>query len=117
MASNFDDGKNSTFGRDLMNYISSKLPYSGFDITKMTDSLNPKYKYFEDTGLKRTETLAKHSVSQNYDYNNATLGNITSDKHYSQVMYANVQKDKAARVRDYRVMAAFSEVANALDEI
>lgn len=117
MASNFDDGKTSTFGRDLMKYISSKLPYSGFDISKMTDSLNPKYKYFEDTGLKRTETLSKHSISQNYDYNNATLGNITSDKHYSEVMYANIQKDKAARIRDYRVMAAFSEVANALDEI
>lgn len=117
MASNFDDGKSSTFGRELMNYISSKLPYSGLDVSKLTDTLNPKYRYFEDTGLKRAETLAKHSISQNFDYNNGSLGSITSDKHYSQVMYANIQKDKAARVRDYRIMAAFSEVANALDEI
>jgi hypothetical protein len=117
MAYNLDDGKGSTFGRDLMNYISSKLPYSSFDISKMTDTLNPKYKYFEDTGIKRTEALSKHSITQNFEYNNSSLGQITSDKHYSQVMYANIQKDKAARIRDYRVMAAFSEVANALDEI
>lgn len=113
----FDDGKTSTFGRELMNYISSKLPYSGFNVAKITDNLNPKYKYFEEVGIRRAEVLSRHSVSQNFDYNNASLGSITSDKHYSQVMYANIQKDKLARVRDYRIMAAFSEVANALDEI
>jgi len=117
MADNFDDGKTSTFGRELMSYISSKLPYTGIDVAKLTDSLNPKYKYFEDTGVRRSEVLARHSISQNFDYNNASLGQVTSDKHYSQVMYANIQKDKAARIRDYRIMAAFSEVANALDEI
>lgn len=117
MADNFDDGKTSTFGRELMNYISSKLPYTGIDVAKLTDSLNPKYKYFEDTGVRRAEVLARHSISQNFDYNNASLGQVTSDKHYSQVMYANIQKDKAARIRDYRIMGAFSEVANALDEI
>jgi hypothetical protein len=117
MAANFDNGNSSTFGRELMNYISSKLPYTGFDVAKLTDTLNPKYKYFEETGLRRAESLSKHSISQNFDYNNSSIGSITSDKNFSQVMYANIQKDKAARVRDYRVMAAFSEVANALDEI
>ena len=117
MANNFDDGKSSTFGRDLMNYISSKLPYSGFDVSKLTDNLNPKYKYFENTGTRRAEVLSRHSISQNFEFNNQSVGNITSDKRYSEVMYANIQKDKLARVRDYRIMAAFSEVANALDEI
>lgn len=117
MADNFDDGKTSTFGRELMSYISSKLPYTGIDIAKLTDTLNPKYKYFEDTGSRRAEVLSRHSISQNFDYNNSSLGQITADKHYSQVMYANIQKDKAARIKDYRIMAAFSEVANALDEI
>jgi hypothetical protein len=117
MADNFNDGKTSTFGRELMNYISSKLPYTGIDVTKLTDTLNPKYKYFEDTGTRRAEVLSRHSISQNFDYNNSSLGQVTSDKHYSQIMYANIQKDKAARIRDYRIMGAFSEVANALDEI
>jgi hypothetical protein len=117
MASDYNDGKSSTFGRELMSYISSKLPYSGFDVTKLTDNLNPKYKYFEHTGLRRAEVLSRHSVSQDFEFNNQSVSNITSDKRYSDVMYANIQKDKLARVRDYRIMAAFSEVANALDEI
>jgi len=117
MSNAFDDGKGSTFGRELMSYISSKLPYSGIDINDIAGKLNPKYKYFEDTGTKRAEVLSRHSVSQNFDYNNSGLGSITSHKKYGEIMYANVQKDKFARIRDYRMMAAFSEVANALDEI
>jgi hypothetical protein len=117
MASNFDDGKGSTFGRELMNYISSKLPYSGFSVANLTDTLNPKYKYFENTGTRRAEVLSRHSISQNFEYNNLSIGNISIDKRYGEIMYANVQKDKLARIRDYRIMAAFAEVANALDEI
>ena len=113
----YDTGKTSTFGRELMNYISSKMPYSGLNVSNMTDTLNPKYKYFENTGLRRAEVLSRHSISQNFDYNNASIGNISADKRYGEIMYANIQKDKLARVRDYRIMAAFSEVANALDEI
>jgi hypothetical protein len=66
---NSDDGKTSTFGRDLMSYISSKLPYGNFDVSELTDTLNPKYKYFEDMGTKRAEVLARHSISQNFEYN------------------------------------------------
>jgi hypothetical protein len=107
----------TSFRQELMNYISSKLPYSGFDTTQMVQNLNPKYRYFEDTGMKRAEVLSRHSISQNFDFNNETVGTVSSDKRYSEVMYANIQKDKLARVKDYRIMAAFSEVANALDEI
>jgi hypothetical protein len=107
----------TSFRQELMNYISSKLPYSGFDTNQMVQNLNPKYRYFEDTGMKRAEVLSRHSISQNFDFNNETVGTVSSDKRYSEVMYANIQKDKLARVKDYRIMAAFSEVANALDEI
>jgi hypothetical protein len=107
----------TSFRQELMNYISSKLPYSGFDTNQMVQNLNPKYRYFEDTGMKRAEVLSRHSISQNFEFNNETVGTVSSDKRYSEVMYANIQKDKLARVKDYRIMAAFSEVANALDEI
>jgi hypothetical protein len=117
MGFSFDDGRTSTFGRELMNYISSKLPYSGYDLSKVTDNLNPKYKYFETTGTRRAEVLSKYSISQNFEYNNNSVGSIVGDKQYSDIMYANIQKDKGARVRDYRIIAAFSEVADALDEI
>lgn len=112
-----DDGRTSTFGRELMSYISSKLPYSGYDVAQTTENLNPKYKYFQETGTRRAEALAKHSISQSSDYNETAVGNIAADKRYGEIMYANIQKDKAARIRDYRVIAAFSEVTDALDEI
>lgn len=117
MGFSFDDGKTSTFGRELMNYVSSKLPYVGYDLSKVTDNLNPKYKYFETTGTRRAEVLSRHSVSQNFDYNNQSVGRIGGDKGFSEIMYANIQKDKGARIKDYRIIAAFSEVADALDEI
>ena len=117
MDNTYDDGKSSTFGKQLMSYVMSKLPYSGLDVDHMADQMNPKYRYFENTGERRAEVLSKYSVTQNYEYNNQGVSNISSDKRYSQVMYANIQKDKAARIKDYRIMAAFSEVAKALDEI
>jgi hypothetical protein len=112
-----DDGRSSTFGRELMNYISQKLPYTGNTLASVTDSLNPKYKYFQNTGTQRAEALSRNSVTQSYDFNNQPLGTASNDKRYNDIMYANIQKDKPARIRDYRVMAAFAEVSDALDEI
>lgn len=110
-------GKESTFGRNFMNYIAAKLPYSGLQILDTTDMLNPKYKYFQNQGLRRPEVLSKYSVSQSNIYNNEGIGSIAGDKQYGEMMYANIQKDKGARMRDYRVMSAFAEVTDALDEI
>ena len=109
--SSLDDGRSSTFGRDLMNYISSKLPYTGFDITDATEQLNTKFKYFEGIGSRRAEALSRHSVSQNFEFNNTGVGAIQKDSRFSEIMYANIQKDKPARIRDYRIIAAFSEVS------
>jgi hypothetical protein len=45
------------------------------------------------------------------------VGVIDGNNSFGDMMYANVQKDKGARIQDYRVMAAFAEVSDALDEI
>ena len=45
------------------------------------------------------------------------VGAIAIDKNYHQFMYANVDEDKEKRLADYRIMAAYSEVGDALDEI
>jgi hypothetical protein len=110
-------GKDSTFGRNLMNYVASKMPYSNFEAIDATNNLNPKFKYFENQGLRRAEAIAKHSVSQSNEFNGLDVGQIGSDGRFSDMMYANVQKNKSARMGDYRVMAAFAEVSDALDEI
>ena len=111
-----NDGRTSTFGRDLMAYVQNKLPYSNIIDTE-NNNLNPKYKTFAESGLKRSEVLAKHSISSSNEFNNLAIGSMGKDTSFGQVMYANIQENKGPRLRDYRVMAAYSDVADALDEI
>jgi hypothetical protein len=112
-----DSNRESTFGRDLMKFISSKLPYQPVDVNDKINILNPKYEVFYDKGTKRDDALARQSVSNSTFYTDDLFGNIIRDKNYHEFMYANVQPDKIRRIMDYRVMAAFAEVADALDEI
>jgi hypothetical protein len=111
-----NDGRSSTFGRNLAAFIQNKLPYANIIDTE-NNQLNPKYKVFADAGLRRTEALAKNSVSISNEYNNLPIGSIGKDSSFGQVMYANIQENKGARLRDYRIMAAYSDVADALDEL
>lgn len=111
------DGRASTFGRQLMTYISNRLPFaSSRQLINDIGEVNPKFKHFYKTGSDRDALLSKHSISQIPSTTQGT-GAIQIDKNYHQFMYANVDHDKGKRLRDYRVMAAYAEVADALDEI
>jgi hypothetical protein len=113
--SNNEEG--STFGRQLMQYISSRLPFaSSQQILNNINEINPKFKHFYNTGTGKDAILSKHSISQ-LPTDKDVRGSIQIDKNYHNFMYANVDHDKGKRLRDYRVMAAFSEVSDALDEI
>lgn len=115
--SSTNDRGTSTFGKTLQKFISERLPYNSYSVIDVLSQLNPKYGLFQDTGSRRTEAIAKHSVSSSTGINETSLGAIASDNSITNYLYANIQADKAARIRDYRTMAAFSEVADALDEI
>lgn len=103
----------------LMRYIASRMPYSNAGIIDNILEVNPRFKDFYNTGSEKDEALVRHSISSAYPVIDATnpVGNIAIDKHYQQIMYANVEYNKIKRLRDYRVMGAFAEVADALDEI
>jgi len=109
--------KESTFGRDMVKFISSKLPYQPVNIEDQINTLNPKYKDFFDKGTKRDEALSRQSISSSLAFTDSLYANVVQNKDYHDFMYANIQPDKGRRLTDYRVMAAFSEVADALDEI
>ena len=108
-----NDGRAATFGRNLMTYISNRLPYA----SQEDDALNDKYKYFAKNGTQRAEALVRSSVTSSNPYNNLPLGDFGKDGSFQEVMYASLDQDKGARLRDYRIMAANNEVAEALDEI
>lgn len=112
-----DPNRESTFGRGLMKYISSKLPYQAVNIEDKINTLNPKYEDFFDKGTKRDEALSRQSVSSSLSFTDDLYASVLQNKDYHNFMYANLQPDKGRRLTDYRVMAAYSEVADALDEI
>jgi hypothetical protein len=100
----------------MTSYLKNRLPYN-YNVLDSDESKNTKYKYFQHVGMRRPEALAKNSVTLSNDYNNTAFSAIEQDKSFSNIMYATASEDKPGRMRDYRTMAAFSEIADALDEI
>jgi len=111
-----DSNRESTFGRELMKFVSSNIPYTGYRVIDRIAELNPKFEAFYDKGSKQQENLINKSISSVVQYDEPA-SNILRNKDFLEFMYANVQPDKGKRLTEYRVMAAFSEVSDALDEI
>lgn len=112
-----EPNRESTFGRDLMKFVASKLPYQAVDPLTKIKQLNPKYELFYQQGTDRSEALSRQSISNTPLYTDDMFANVIKHRDYHEFMYANIQPDKGRRLMDYRVMAAFSEVADALDEV
>lgn len=113
-----NSGKQSTFGRNFMSYVASRMPYSSNYITDGIQDLNPKYKHFHNSGgIKRDVALSRASVTQQTMTWDQGVGAVAIDKNYHSYMYSNVDQDKAKRLMDYRIMAQYAEVGDALDEI
>lgn len=110
------DNQGSNQGGFFKNLV-NKLPYQALDLNTVLAQLNPKYETFRDTGSRRTEALARNSIFYDNDYNNMPSGSIAKGSVYNDLVYANIQADKGPRIMDYRIMAAFAEVADCLDEI
>lgn len=110
------DGKSGTYDRNMQSYLKSKSPYN-YSLLDTDESKNTKYKYFQHVGMRRPEAIAKNSVALNNDFNNTAYSSIEQDRSFGALMYAAADENKPGRLRDYRVMSAFSEVSDALDEI
>lgn len=112
--------RSTSFGSGFLRGLSNRLPYANgnHQVVENLDTLNPAYKQFYRTGTDREEKLQKKSVSVPYSGNDvAEILQTLSERGYSDVLYASIDRDKGKRIREYRIMAAFAEMANALDEI
>jgi hypothetical protein len=112
-----DERKKSIFQSDIFKNIANKLPYQTPNIDDIMGKLNPKYEIFQDTGIKRTEALANQSILYKNDFNSVAHGEFGTETQYAELVYANIEENKNGRLRDYRIMSSFAEVAEALDEI
>ena len=112
-----DSEQRGFFQSGIFKNIANKLPYQTPNAKDLMQDLNPKYELFQDTGVRRTEALANQSVFYNNEYNNIASGQISTEGQYAELVYANIEENKAGRLRDYRIMASFAEISDALDEI
>jgi len=113
---NLNSNRESTFGRELMKFVGNQLPYSGFSVIDRIKEINPKFEIFYNKGAKQQENITSKSISSAVAYDEPAA-NVLRNKEFYDYMYASVQPDKGKRLMEYRVMAAFSEVSDALDEI
>ena len=105
----------------LMGAFCSKLPFA-FQLVDMMVKNNPKFYQFKNEASLRDDMLQDQSVllSQNPGQDNygvGTPGSFAINKDYQAFVYATIDKDKSRRLQDYRRMAAYAELADALDEI
>ena len=115
MANNKD-----SFSKGLMSYIADRLPYGSSDnVIDNISEINPKFKDFYEVSTRRDDLIARQSISTSQEGRDdiSPMASMAIDKNYHAFMYANVDYDKAKRLRDYRTMGQFAEVADALDEI
>jgi hypothetical protein len=110
------DGRSATFDRSMTSYLNSRSTNS-YNILDSDENKNTKYKYFKKVGMRRAEAISKNSIALSNDYNDTAYGMMHKDSSFGDVMYATVSEDKPGRLRDYRSIASYSEVSDALDEI
>jgi len=108
------DGRGSTFDRNVQTYLKNR---GGYTEQNLDETKNSKYKYFQKIGMRKPEAIARNSVALNNDWNNTAFSAIYQDKTFTDLMYSQASEEKPGRLRDYRMIAAFSEVSDALDEI
>jgi hypothetical protein len=75
---------------------------------------NPKYKAFDDLPNNKDPLINKHSVFRDTDYNPASFG---ANQEYHNYVYAKIDPNKIKRIQEYRRMASFAELSDAIDEI
>lgn len=108
-------GTASNYDRSMNSYLRGGV--KGYNVLDTDEAKNTKYKFFQHVGMRRPEAIAKNSIALNNDFNNTAFSSIDQDKSFGELMYARAAENKPARLKDYRSIASFSEVADALDEI
>ncbi len=104
---------------NILGSFLSRLPYA-YQILDTIIHRNPKYEEFKNVASRKQEFIHGQSVFLQQSEDNHTHGlpnSILINKDYQAFVYANIDKDKARRLMDYRRMAAYAEIADCLDEI
>lgn len=106
--------------RNFITQILQRLPYVATSVTP--DIGNPKYELFDRLSKRQELKIMQQSVltgpfmrNEFGEYYNP--GSFVSDHAYHKYIYANIDSDKIRRLAEYRRMAAYAEISDALNEI
>jgi len=99
----------------------ARLPFSSMVMDSIS-RLNPKFEDFDEITATSQDRLAQQSVvysqpgmPQNRKLD--ALGGVLKNMNYYEYMYSSLDTDKIKRIQDYRRMAGYSELSDAIDEI
>lgn len=108
----------TNLGKALASLSNNLHVLGDFIVADPLAGANPKYEVFADTGIRRQEGLSNNAISITYqrpkDISTATLGRYNP---YGSVFYSAINENKAGRLYEYRLMASYSEVTNAIENI
>jgi hypothetical protein len=100
----------------------ARLPFSS-NIMDSISRLNPKYGVFDELTTKQEDRLLGQSVVYSQPgmsggaNGNGHLGSVFKNMNFYEYMYSSLDTDKIKRIQDYRRMAAYTELSDAIDEI
>ena len=98
----------------------ARLPFSS-SIMDSISRLNPKYQDFGEITSRGQDRLVQQSVVYGQPNmgggSNEALGGIFKNMNFHEYMYSSLDTDKIKRIQDYRRMAGYTELSDAIDEI
>ena len=111
----------TNLSRALGNYLKNTNYIGDIMRNGIATLSNPKWEDFEKTGIRRKEALANNSISHGLVHmdNTAAVATGIGGQYnpFANVLYASLDAAKANRIYEYRLMASYPEVGDAIEEI
>lgn len=111
----------TNLSRALGNYLKNTNYIGDIMRNGIATLSNPKWEDFENTGIRRREALVNNSVSHGLVHmdNTASVATGVGGQYnpFANVLYASLDAAKANRIYEYRLMASYPEVGDAIEEI
>lgn len=111
----------TNLSRALGNYLKNTNYIGDLMRNGIATMSNPKWEDFEETGIRRKEALVNNSVSHGLVHMDNTAAVATGVggqfNPFANVLYASLDAAKANRIYEYRLMASYPEVGDAIEEI
>jgi hypothetical protein len=108
----------TNLGKALASIANDMHVLGNFMVADPSAGANPKYDIFKQTGIRRKEGLANNAVSVAFERpQELSMAQLGRYNPYGSIFYSSLNDNKAGRLYEYRLMAGYSEVLNALENI